>query len=68
KEMQLGAPYHRLVEQTSFVPGLALIQGRQHWTSSDTPWTAIAIGVVLTVVIVWLHPHLFGGYPLGFAW
>jgi uncharacterized membrane protein len=68
QEAKLGAPYHRLVEQTSFVPGLALIQGRQHWTSADTPWIAIAIGIVLTIVIVWLHPTIFGGYPLGFAW
>ncbi len=68
KEAQLGPMYHRLVEQTSFVPGLALIQGRQHWTSADMPWSAIALGSVLTVVIVWLHPTIFGGYPMGFAW
>ena len=29
------------------------------------PWAAIGIGVLLTVVIVMLHPMIFGGHPLG---
>ena len=66
KEMQLGATYQSLEDRTSFFPGLALIDGRQHWTSADTPWAAIAIGVVLTALILWLHPMIFGGNPLGF--
>jgi len=65
KEAQLGASYKSLVECTSFFPGLALIQGRQHWTKADTPWTAIAIGIALTALIVWLHPTIFGGNPIG---
>ncbi len=65
KEAQLGAPYKMLENSTSFFPGLALVQGRQHWAASDTPWLAIAIGVALTVLIVWLHPMIFGGNPLG---
>ncbi len=65
KEKELGASYQQLEGCTSFFPGLALIQGRQHWTSADTPWLAIGIGVVLTALILWLHPRLFGGNPLG---
>jgi len=65
KEAQLGAPYKSLVDSTSFFPGLALIQGRQHWTAADTPWIAIVIGILMTVAIVWLHPTIFGGNPLG---
>ena len=65
KEVQLGAAYKKLEDSTSFFPGLALIQGRQHWTSADTPWTAIAIGLALTALIVWLHPTIFGGNPMG---
>ena len=65
KKVQLGAPYQRLVDSTSIFPGLALIQGRQHWTSADMPWTAIAIGIALTAIILWLHPTIFGGNPLG---
>jgi uncharacterized membrane protein len=65
KETQLGASYKQLEDSTSFFPGLALIQGRQHWTTADVPWLAIAIGVALTALIVWLHPSIFGGNPLG---
>lgn len=65
KEAQLGAPYKSLEASTSFFPGLALVEGRQHWTAADTPWIAIAIAVVLTALLVWLHPKLFGGNPLG---
>ena len=65
KEVQLGASYKSLVENTSFFPGLALVDGRHHWTSTDTPWAAIAIGIVLTALILWLHPMIFGGNPLG---
>jgi len=65
KEAQLGASYQSLEASTSFFPGLALIRGRQHWTAADTPWLAIALGVALTALILWLHPMLFGGNPLG---
>jgi len=65
KEAQRGASYKSLVDSTSFFPGLALVQGRQHWTAADTPWIAIAIGIALTALILWLHPTVFGGNPLG---
>ena len=65
KEMQLGDSYKALEASTSFFPALALVQGRQHWTSRDMPWTSIAIGVVLTGIVLWLHPMIFGGNPLG---
>ena len=54
-----------VVASLAFFPGLALVAGRQHWTSADTPWTAIAIGIALTALILWLHPMIFGGNPLG---
>lgn len=65
KLRELGAPYRDLLGQTSFFPGAALVDGRQKWTSADLPWSAIAGGVALTVVILMLHPRLFGGSPLG---
>ncbi len=65
KLVEIGGPYRRFVEQTSFIPGAALLSGRQSWSFSDTPWTAIAIGGATTIAIVIIHPHLFGGHPLG---
>jgi len=65
KEVQLGYSYKELEASTSFFPGLALIRGRQSWTARDMPWASIAIGIVVTALIVWLHPTIFGGNPLG---
>ena len=65
KQSQLGESYRSLEASTSFFPGLAMLTGRQHWTAGDTPWSAIAIGLALTALILWLHPILFGGNPLG---
>jgi uncharacterized membrane protein len=65
KLAEIGESYRSLMAETSFIPGFALLDGRQRWTSDDTPWRAIGIGVVLTVVIVLVHPMLFGGKPLG---
>jgi uncharacterized membrane protein len=66
KQRAMGERYHRFVEQTSFVPGAALLSGRQRCNpGEDLPLLAVAIGTVLTVVLVAIHPWAFGGYPLG---
>ena len=36
-----------------------------HLIKADIPWTAISAGIVLTAIIVALHPLIFGGNPLG---
>ncbi len=65
KFREIGEPYRRFVAETSFFPGLALFEGRQRWSSDDTPWLAIGIGIAATVVLVMLHPSIFGGASLG---
>ncbi|HYA35490.1 MAG TPA: NnrU family protein [Candidatus Binataceae bacterium] len=65
KRTEIGDPYRAIEASTSFFPGAALVDGRQHWTASDMPWKAIVVGVVLWLVVVMLHPMLFGGSPLG---
>jgi uncharacterized membrane protein len=65
KLRELGEPYRRLLAETSFVPGAALMTGRQHLSTGDIPWAAIGIGLALAIVLVIAHPHLFGGYPFG---
>lgn len=62
---QMGDVYRKFLAATSFFPGAALWQGRQRWSSDDMPWLPIAIGIATTVVIVLVHPMIFGGYPLG---
>jgi uncharacterized membrane protein len=65
KLRDLGDRYREFVARTSFVPFAALVGGRVRWSREDTPWRAIVIGVVLTIVLVALHPRIFGGHPLG---
>jgi uncharacterized membrane protein len=65
KIAEIGQPYRRLVAETSFFPGLAILDGRQRWTANDMPWRAIGIGAALTVMLVAVHQMLFGGRPLG---
>lgn len=64
KEQELGDYYRKLEAETSFFPGLAIIDGRQTFTAMDLPWTAITVAMMLTVVTLILHPMLFGGNPL----
>ncbi len=42
----------------------ALLDSRQKWRSDDTPWLAIGLGIAATIIIVILHPAIFGGAPL----
>jgi len=65
KLSQLGKGYRDFMAVTSFFPGAALFSGRQKWESSDMPWMAIGVGAVLTIIVILVHPWLFGGQPLG---
>ena len=65
KIRELGDRYREFLAKTLFVPFAALIGGRVRWTRDDMPWKAIGVGIVLAIVIVMLHPMIFGGQPLG---
>jgi uncharacterized membrane protein len=65
KLRQLGEPYGKFCAATSAFPGLALLSGRQRWRADDFSWPALALGTLLIVVLIALHPLLFGGHPLG---
>ena len=65
KIRELGQSYREFMAQTSFIPFAALIAGRTRFARADIPWTAISAGIVLTAIIVALHPLIFGGNPLG---
>jgi uncharacterized membrane protein len=65
KLRDLGDGYRKFLDQTSFLPGAALLGGRQRWNGADIPWAALGIGIAATILIVMLHPMLFGGSPLG---
>jgi uncharacterized membrane protein len=65
KIRELGQSYREFMALTSFVPFGALIAGRTRLARADIPWAAIGAGIVLTAIIVALHPLIFGGNPLG---
>jgi len=65
KLRDLGDQYRRFAAETSFFPGVALAAGRQRWNMADMPWAAIGIGAALVVVLIVVHPYLFGGFPIG---
>ena len=65
KLSEVGESYARFVAETSFVPGAAILSGRQRWSGEDMPWAAIGIGALATVLLVALHPYIFGGNPMG---
>jgi uncharacterized membrane protein len=65
KLRELGESYREFVAQTSIIPGIALLQGRQRWTSADNSWTAVGAGAAATLLLLVFHPRLFGGNPLG---
>ncbi|MGH7933404.1 MAG: NnrU family protein [Candidatus Binataceae bacterium] len=65
KLRELGEPYRQMMAATSFFPGAAIVRGRQHWAGTDIPWIAAGLGVAAVVILVVIHPYVFGGYPLG---
>jgi uncharacterized membrane protein len=65
KLREIGAPYREFLAATSFIPGAALLGRRARWTGADMPWTAVAVGIVVGILLVTFHPMMFGGSPLG---
>lgn len=58
-----GDPAFRtFYERTSFVPFVAVLQGRQSIVWSEVRWRGVAVGVVLYVVLRAVHPRLMGGF------
>jgi uncharacterized membrane protein len=62
---EMGPSYREFLAASSFFPGAALFGGRVRWSRGDTPWTAAAVGIATTIVVVGIHPYVFGGLPLG---
>jgi len=65
KVREVGESYVRFVAETSFVPGAAILSGRQRLSGEDVPWAAIGIGAMATVLLIGVHPYIFGGQPMG---
>ncbi|WP_088343107.1 MULTISPECIES: NnrU family protein [Rhodomicrobium] len=59
-----GASWDRFAAKTSFVPFLAILQGRARLSPSEIGWWRIGVAVLLWAMMLHLHPWLFGAAPL----
>lgn len=62
---RLEAIWSSFAEQTSNLPFAAMIAGRQQLNLSEIGWWRVALALGLYVVLLALHPWLFGVSPLG---
>lgn len=63
KAQAAGSDWKRFVDVTSYVPFVAVFQGRNRVAWSEIGWLRPAIGLALYAVLLWLHPWLFGVRP-----
>ena len=59
-----GASWDRFAAKTSFIPMLAVLQGRARLSISEIGWWRIGVAVLLWAAMLGLHPWLFGVAPL----
>jgi len=60
----LGAKWDAFAAQTSSVPFLAIVQGRQRLSLGEIGWWRIALAVAVWALLAWAHPYLFGARAL----
>jgi uncharacterized membrane protein len=60
KASSLGTDWRRFAAVTSYVPFLAIAQGRNRFDAREIGWRNPAIGLALYAIVFWFHPHLFG--------
>lgn len=63
KAQAAGADWARFAAATSYVPFLAILQGRNRFDAAEIGWRSPAIGLALYAAVFWLHPMVFGMRP-----
>jgi len=63
KRLDLGEVWRAYERQTSFVPLVALIAGRTRLRFAEIGWRPIGIAAVAYVVLILVHPYVFGVNP-----
>ncbi len=64
KARDFGAKWQHFAAKTSFIPFLALLQGRASLRFADIGWWRIALAVLIWATVLHLHTRLFGAAPL----
>jgi uncharacterized membrane protein len=52
---RLGAAFDEYLRETSAIPFLAILRGRQSLALGELPWKALALGVVIAILVQQLH-------------
>jgi len=60
KARTLGEDWQRFAAVTSYLPFLAILQGRNSFKAAEIGWRNPAIGLALYALFFWFHPLLFG--------
>ncbi len=63
KEKSLGEEWRRFAAVTSYLPFLAILQGRTRFAAAQIGWRNPAIGLALYLVVFLAHAWLFGARP-----
>jgi uncharacterized membrane protein len=63
---RFGARWERHAAVTSRMPFLAIAQGRNRLPRGEIRWGHVAVAAAVYVLLLLVHPLLFGGNPLGF--
>jgi len=63
KDRAIGVDWQRFASATSNFPFAAIIQGRNQFRFDEIGWKKVLIGLALYLVLVFLHPYLFGARP-----
>lgn len=59
-----GADWQRFAAATSNLPLAAIARGRQRFVFAEIGWRRIAMALIVYVILLAVHPWLFGGAPL----
>ena len=63
KARNYGAAWQKFAAKTSFIPFLALLQGRAHLRFADIGWWRMGLALLLWAAMLLLHAQLFGVPP-----
>jgi uncharacterized membrane protein len=63
KAKALGEDWQRFAAVTSYVPFVAIAQGRNRFVAKEIGWRNPAIGLALYALLFWFHGALFGARP-----
>jgi uncharacterized membrane protein len=64
KAATYGASWDHFAAKTSFIPFLAILQGRARLSPGEIGWWRIGLAVVIWAILLHLHQWLFGVPPL----